>query len=584
VIFNRKLNIAPDDLVITSVLAVVGRIAWIPMLLITCISILGTECYLSNPVYFYSISVLGLNILMLIGEVCGALVAYSGTVKNSAPRRHMGLLCHIEILLLFVDFCFQIHGIVVGFNFYYVDQTIQCLKEYSYGILTLIRIVVVWALVVDSIFFICLVLLLYNGSSSKKLISSDWNAYLKLWKRRIEWLITSPTAKTGEGQQVMSQVSTILANYFKEVDLAPSDMAVGLILLKREQKLLKRLTQLRNSNPHSEYWGTLEHAVIVEREDTEYEMQLLTKEAIDRISMVKQTSQSDSSSNLDYELKQDVENTQTLSSSTLIHHQSTGNLKSLDQFQYHFSNFSESVLDPKNLCRIQGKANDRRVDGRNFPLGIRAAKSQYAISISSNFEEFKDHAVRSARSMSFDKSSGENESIMKDLYARRQSMDWRFSSYAFRLSPTVDVMTNADILDVIHFTHYANMAYVELDSEIQKKFDFLVHFSPLNDIYRAPYLVSIDHDWNCIVIAIRGSVSTADLLVDLQLEMDILDQTLENAALYKVHSGMMRTAMNIVNDMVDHKVLEQIRYGPGSRVADYEIVVCGHSLGGVRLV
>ncbi|KAJ3363324.1 hypothetical protein HDU91_003035 [Kappamyces sp. JEL0680] len=158
-------------------------------------------------------------------------------------------------------------------------------------------------------------------------------------------------------------------------------------------------------------------------------------------------------------------------------------------------------------------------------------------------------------------------------------LDWSFASYAFNLSPDAKEIKRPDILDVIHFCHYANMAYVQLDNEIQKKTDVLLHFSPLNDLFQAPYMVSVDHDWNSIVIAIRGTYSAADVLVDLSIDTAILDPELEEAEKYKVHAGFFQTAKNIFEDIRSNQILEKTIGNANTKEAHYHIVVCGHSLG-----
>jgi predicted lipase len=127
------------------------------------------------------------------------------------------------------------------------------------------------------------------------------------------------------------------------------------------------------------------------------------------------------------------------------------------------------------------------------------------------------------------------------------------------------------------------MAYVKLDLEIHKKSDILLHYSPLNDLYQSPFLVSVDHDWNTIVIAIRGTYSASDILVDLNLETEILDLDLESPELYKVHSGFYKSALNIVKDILENQVLEKNLKGKSVRESSYQIVVCGHSLGAVKI-
>ena len=101
------------------------------------------------------------------------------------------------------------------------------------------------------------------------------------------------------------------------------------------------------------------------------------------------------------------------------------------------------------------------------------------------------------------------------------------------------------------------MAYVKLDLEIHKKTDILLHYSPLNDLYQSPFLVSVDHDWNTIVIAIRGTYSASDILVDLNLETEMLDPDLKSPETYKVHAGFYKSARNIVKDILFYRCKAQ---------------------------
>ena len=106
----------------------------------------------------------------------------------------------------------------------------------------------------------------------------------------------------------------------------------------------------------------------------------------------------------------------------------------------------------------------------------------------------------------------------------------------------------------------------------------------MNDLYQSPFLVSVDHDWNTIVIAIRGTYSASDILVDLNLETEMLDPDLKSPETYKVHAGFYKSARNIVKDILQTQVLEKTLKGESVRESSYHIVVCGHSLGAVRVI
>ncbi|KAJ3264488.1 hypothetical protein HDU77_008349 [Chytriomyces hyalinus] len=112
----------------------------------------------------------------------------------------------------------------------------------------------------------------------------------------------------------------------------------------------------------------------------------------------------------------------------------------------------------------------------------------------------------------------------------------------------------------------------------------LVAISLENGLFRSPYLVCLDHEMRQVVVAIRGTMSTADVLVDLNCDLvnlTIPQETPEGAPAEpirtKTHNGMLQTAMHIKQDITG--LLEGLVMDPESEYRQYGIVVCGHSLG-----
>jgi hypothetical protein len=400
--------------------------------------------------------------------------------------------------------------------------------------------IAIWAFVVDTFYFIVFGVLIWL-SKSITLVSSDWNSYLQLWKRRLQWLFKSSTSKGSD--DVISDVATQLAHYFKETDWAPSDMAVGLILLKREQKIISRVLEFRTTNPeYIELLDDLYESIVnmsIRRSDKK---KTLFDKSLDDITV-----------NVDETRKH--------------------SFIELDIGQYNHSVNEPSRQTSSNILIYNTMQNDSGTDLVLHQEDLSRANSMQGRNSDVQIRDIED-VLRKSRSFSVP-NTGIIDSDMIVTEPRCPTTDWRFASYAFNLEPDGNLLKRPDILDVIHFTHYANMAYIELDNEIQKKTDVLVHFSPLNDLYRAPYMVSLDHDWNSIVVAIRGTYSISDLLVDLKLESELLDPSLENPEKYQVHSGFLFTAKNIVNEILSNEVLDQLLMDASNRTSKYNIVVTG---------
>lgn len=68
---------------------------------------------------------------------------------------------------------------------------------------------------------------------------------------------------------------------------------------------------------------------------------------------------------------------------------------------------------------------------------------------------------------------------------------------------------------MLHYSHYAEIVYNGAEDQVLDP-KVVIRASTQNDWYKAPYLVALDHDRKKVVIAIRGTYSMVDLLVDLK--------------------------------------------------------------------
>ncbi|KAI8923738.1 hypothetical protein BC831DRAFT_24318 [Entophlyctis helioformis] len=111
----------------------------------------------------------------------------------------------------------------------------------------------------------------------------------------------------------------------------------------------------------------------------------------------------------------------------------------------------------------------------------------------------------------------------------------------------------------------------------------LVYASTVNRLFKSPFVVCLDHEFKAIVISIRGTLSTTDLLVDLHFGLSDIDipHASQGSVPAQTHSGMLRTARNIIAEIEYANVLQQLLLSSNSPYAStYKVVVTGHSLGG----
>ena len=101
----------------------------------------------------------------------------------------------------------------------------------------------------------------------------------------------------------------------------------------------------------------------------------------------------------------------------------------------------------------------------------------------------------------------------------------------------------------------------------------IIYCSFENDIYQVPFLVCLDHQRQSVVIAIRGTLSFADVVTDLTASTQPIE--LPGFPNFLVHKGMLKTATWILEKLNEEKILEEAF----SKVFNFKLVCVGHSLG-----
>ncbi|XP_016069105.1 PREDICTED: sn1-specific diacylglycerol lipase beta, partial [Miniopterus natalensis] len=101
-----------------------------------------------------------------------------------------------------------------------------------------------------------------------------------------------------------------------------------------------------------------------------------------------------------------------------------------------------------------------------------------------------------------------------------------------------------------------------------------IHISFHDKVFELPFLVALDHRKECIVVAVRGTMSLQDILTDLSAESETLDLECEVQDCV-AHKGISQAARYLYRRLVNDGILSQAF----SIAPDYRLVIVGHSLG-----
>ena len=88
----------------------------------------------------------------------------------------------------------------------------------------------------------------------------------------------------------------------------------------------------------------------------------------------------------------------------------------------------------------------------------------------------------------------------------------------------------------------------------------IIHVNLTNEIFRSPYLIALDRDNQSIVVAVRGTLSFSDALVDIQvgeIEIDVPQSPKDDP--FIAHLGFYKTAKNIYDDIKHKGFVNQLR-------------------------
>jgi hypothetical protein len=206
-------------------------------------------------------------------------------------------------------------------------------------------------------------------------------------------------------------------------------------------------------------------------------------------------------------------------------------------------NITTTALDKKqkNKFNIEYVDNGTSKSEKFLPPN---AATTFSKGVDNEISEILPSSSKEQVSKSFDENTKtpllSNETKTTGHAPNPRSRGWKFIPVSCDIS-SLDLeslesscITNLSIIDILHFSHYAEIAYFIFDSFELLRSDLVIYASKKNDFFHIPYIVSYDHEWKAIVISMRGTFSAIDVLVDLNIDLEPL---IPDSTLLLAHSG-----------------------------------------------
>ncbi|KAJ3102402.1 hypothetical protein HDU97_000609 [Phlyctochytrium planicorne] len=259
IIFNRKINLAPDDLYVPAFYGVILHTIWLACTVIAYGAIVE-DCTLHRLLKLYTLFVIIVISIQLPLDIIVLFLSMSGTVANPGPRKYLSPFIHLSTMIVVVELAIQCYGLYVAYGPFNLSvPSAECSQPLSPQSVVIVHMVIAWSFVALVIWFIILSGFLFSSGRTKNYTIEK---SIGIWQRRLELFCfrrlqkNQPTGAKkqqsphrhhllADSKDVMRDVAHELADLFHDVDWAPSDIALGLILLKREQKRIIEVRQAR---------------------------------------------------------------------------------------------------------------------------------------------------------------------------------------------------------------------------------------------------------------------------------------------------------------------------------------------------
>lgn len=102
--------------------------------------------------------------------------------------------------------------------------------------------------------------------------------------------------------------------------------------------------------------------------------------------------------------------------------------------------------------------------------------------------------------------------------------------------------------------------------------------------YETPYCIVIDRKWKSVVVSIRGSLTLEDCVVDVLLDPSPLDALGDKYGFagegQYCHGGVLECTQWLHSDLMRNNILETLLMGDNAQCRGYALRIVGHSLGG----
>eukprot|EP00126_Sphaerothecum_destruens_P015843 Sdes_comp9908_c0_seq1m1449 len=249
VLFRRRWQIATDDFLIPATLGALVRLVWGVVIgyyyihfdkEFSCKEDLALKTYVVGILALYGIFVLN-NILVLV-------ISTRGTILEVKKRHSIIPLLYFHTFLTVCEVSWVSYGTYLVYS-----DPLDCSGQF-HSVVNTIQVIIIsnWILIGIILIFLFFAYDSVGGGITDSASEVRWklqnrNHYEKLWERRCRFLCCYVGSR-GKDSNAYAEIARVMADMFLPVDVVPTDVAAGFVLVRARQKA-EELRHISRTDP-----------------------------------------------------------------------------------------------------------------------------------------------------------------------------------------------------------------------------------------------------------------------------------------------------------------------------------------------
>ncbi|CAL1603811.1 unnamed protein product [Knipowitschia caucasica] len=244
VMFRRRWSVGSDDLVLPALFLFLLHCIWLVVLSVVLFGLpYGSEQSCSVTLVDHGRGYLGILVSCLICESAIMWLSMRGSILYTQPREAVQYVLYIRLAILLVELVYAVVGIVWLVQYYQPCSDVTA-KNLALGI-----VACNWLVILS----VCITLMCTFDPTGRTFVKlkatrrrqrnlTTYTLRHRLeegqassWSRRLKFFMCCTRAQDTQSD-AYSEVASLFAEFFRDLDIVPSDIIAGLVLLRQRQR------------------------------------------------------------------------------------------------------------------------------------------------------------------------------------------------------------------------------------------------------------------------------------------------------------------------------------------------------------